>query len=99
MVLHSCALLHDVPASYFVVPLDGSTQWIPQHRVTEDVELLVLFESLPRSEGRPGEPVPADRMVRSASPEEWDTQDSHDEVDLILASELYEMFGFHGVGA
>lgn len=75
MVLHSCALPHDVPASYFVVLLDGSTQWIPQHRVTEDVELLVLktFESLPRSEGRPGEPVPADRMDRSASPEDWDT--------------------------
>ena len=80
--------------------MDGSTERIPLHRITEEEEkfLVKKFEwRFPRSESRPCESVSAYPIEQYSAPEEWANEESDDEVDLLLARELDRKFGFPGV--
>ena len=82
--------------------MDGSTEWILLHRIIEEEERLLVkkFEwRFPSSESRPFEPVSASPTDQYAEPEHWDAEESDDEVDLVLAWELDQKFGFTGVYA
>ena len=61
---------HDRPATYFVVRMDGSTEWIPLHHIIDEEERLLVkkFEwRFSRSESRPCEPVSATQLINMLS--------------------------------
>ena len=82
--------------------MDGSTEWIPLHRIIEEEERLLVkkFEwRFPHSASRPCEHVSAYPTNQYAEPEHWDAEESDDEVDAVLARELDQKDGFTGVYA
>ena len=88
---------HDRPAAYFVVRVDSSSEWIPLHRIIDEDEKLLVKEfewRFPRSEALPCKLVSAYPTDRYATPDDREDEESDDEVDLVLARELDEKFGF-----
>jgi hypothetical protein len=83
--------LLDIPAAYFVVRRDGSTQWIPgrELKAPNEISLLKKFEyRFRRTEDLPCNPV----RDYSASIVHEEDDVSDDEIDIVLAQELNEHF-------
>jgi transposase InsO family protein len=86
------ASLLDIPATYFVVRRDGSTQWVRGRELTapNEISLVKKFEyRFKRTEDLPCNPV-SSYSVEKVLQEADDISD--DEVDIVWAAELNQHF-------
>ncbi len=86
------ASLLNIPATYFVVRWDGSTQWISGRELTApaEVSLVKKFEyRFKRTTDLPCNPV-RDYSVEKVLQEDQDVSD--DEIDLVWATELNQHY-------